>query len=414
MRAAAERIWAAGLLAAAPGPALARAMAAHPPPRPGPGGVYRLVAVGKAAPSMAAAAYPLLGPVAEVLIVTHAVPEGLTLPPGAALHLAGHPLPDARGLKAAEAVEGLLARAGAADQVVALISGGASALLPAPREGLGLADKIAVTRLLLGAGWPIARVNALRQALSRLKGGGFLRAAAPAGVTGYLLSDVMGDDPRVIGSGLTAPPLQSRAALGRALQRAGLWAELPGAVRAVLLAPEGPKAPLPRARNILIGSNALSRGAMAAAAKDLGLGPVFAAASPLTGDVARAAGKIRAAALAAPRPSVWIWGGECTVKLKGPGVGGRCQELALRLALAGLPGPWAFLAAGSDGRDGPGAASGALVDHGSAGRLRAAGGSGRALLAQSDSGRALALSGDLRPAFASGTNVADLMVLVLG
>jgi hydroxypyruvate reductase len=164
---------------------------------------------------------------------------------------------------------------------------------------------------------------------------------------------------------------------------------------------------VPAADNRLIGSNALSVAAMAAAAPGARVPP-----GPLVGDVSAAAARI----IAEGGPGVTLWGGETTVRLTGRGLGGRNQELALRVALAaeaaGWPPGWAFLSAGTDGRDGPTGAAGGLVDAGTCARIRAAGLDPAALLADNDSHRALAAAGDLVVTGGTGTNVADLQVLI--
>jgi hydroxypyruvate reductase len=273
---------------------------------------------------------------------------------------------------------------------------------------VSLADKAAVNRLLLASGAPIEAMNLVRQNLSRLKGGGLARLAHPAAVTALILSDVIGDDLRAIASGPTVAPLGDAAAAAAVLRARGLWDAVPATVRAHLAAAP-PAPPVPPADNRLIGSNARSVAAMAAAAPGARV-----AAEPLTGDVAAAAARI----LAEGRPGITLWGGETVVTLRGRGLGGRNQELALRVALlaeaaGGWPTGWAFLSAGTDGRDGPTDAAGGLVDAGSLARMRAAGIDPAARLADNDSHRALAAAGDLVVTGGTGTNVADLQVLIL-
>ena len=444
-RARAVAVWRAGLAAADPTAAVLRALDPGVRARlvPGPGGRLVLVAIGKAARSMAAAVLAEgrpkgggpkegglepRGPAgeglrpAEVLVVTDA---GNARPlAGAEVLAAGHPLPDAGGLAAAARLEALVRGLGAADRLLVLVSGGGSAMLPAPVAGLGLDDKIAVNRLLLGSGADIVETNLVRQALSRLKGGGLARAAAPAPVVALILSDVPGDDLRAIASGPTVAPIGDRAAAAAALRARGLWHELPEAVRRHLSAPEEAPADGPAAtaaaENRLIGSNALSVAAMVGAG-------ARAAALPLEGDVAEAAAAVLQAARALPPGAALAFGGETVVRLRGGGRGGRNQELALRVALlaeaeagrtggrtGGLAPGWAFLAAGSDGRDGPTEAAGGLVDAGTPGRIRAAGIDPAAALAENDSNPALAAAGDLFVTGATGTNVADLAVFVAG
>lgn len=406
-------LFARACAAADPARALEAAFAGIALPRPDPGGDYRVVSIGKAAVPMAAF---LLGKLAgervEAIVVTNR--ENARPLPGATVHASGHPVPDDEGARAADAVEAFLAPARAGDRVIALISGGGSALLPAPIAGLTLADKVAVNRLLLATGFEITEMNLVRQQLSRLKGGGLLRAAAPAPVTAYILSDVIGDDLRVIASGPTVAPIGGKAEARALLQSRGIWDALPAAVRAVLDRDEAPSAPLPAATNILVGSNRKSLDAIVAAA-----GPEVSVVNDrLTGDVGDAAEAVVAAARNAPVDSAHclVFGGETTVTLRGTGLGGRNQELALRVALSmpDLGRDWVFLSGGTDGRDGPTDAAGGVVDAGTAARIRAAGGDPDALLADNDSHAALSLSGDLLVTGASGTNVADVQILLLG
>lgn len=387
-----RHIFDAGVTAANPYKAVAQYLNDVPTP------VY-CVAIGKAAVQMARAALDVF-PGMPTRVVTNY--ENAVDLPGAIVMAAGHPVPDENGASAATAVlADLHAVQGA---VLALISGGGSALLPAPVDGVSLADKAALNAILLGAGLDITQMNLVRQQVSRIKGGGLLAAAAPHGVTALILSDVVGDDLSTIASGPTAKPLGTAAGALDILQAAGVWGEVPSSVRDHLQ--KGIPAPeLPDHRNILVGSNALSVAAMFTASPDAKV------LDPVEGDVADAACVICDAA----GEGVTIWGGETTVHLKGTGRGGRNQELALRIALeARARGwtDWACLQGGSDGRDGPTDAAGGLVDHGTLSRIEVAGGDIEALLANNDSYAALALAGDLLITDATGTNVADLGVLI--
>ncbi len=424
MRKQAERLFRAGVAAADPVRAVRAALARRPLAPPPEGGVTHVIAVGKAARGMAAAALPRVPAPGRALVVTN--PENARPLEGAEVMAAGHPVPDEAGRAAARAVIALLGQAGARDRILALISGGGSALLPAPVEGITLGDKAEVNRLLLASGADIHAMNLVRQQLSRLKGGGFLALAAPAGVRALLISDVIGDDARVIASGLTAPPLGTRAEARALLERLGVWEALPEAVRAHLERPAPPASPLPEADNEIIASNAASLAAMACAARSMGASAgadahvrVFPA--PLTGDVADAARRIMD--FAGSGPGICLFGGETTVRLgrqggepgKGAGRGGRNQELALRLALLAEAAGWrdyAFLSGGTDGRDGPTDAAGGLVDAATPARIRAAHVDPQAALARNDSYHALKAAGDLLITGPTGTNVADLQVLI--
>lgn len=394
MRKEARRIFNAGVAAASPFQAVTRQID-QVVERPA-----LIVAVGKAAGQMACAAMARFGD-AQTLVVTNY--ENAQPLEGAEVFAAGHPVPDDNGAAAARAV---IAAVGAADgPILALISGGGSALLPAPADALTLADKAAVNTLLLGAGMDIQEMNLIRQQLSELKGGGLLRHAAPRHVTALILSDVIGDDHSAIASGPTAAPIGSAAEAAEALQAAGLWEQVPDTVRAHL-GQVRPPAPLHDATNILVGSNTQSVAAMADVAEEVRVLP-----EPIIGDVADAARSICDQA----EGGITVWGGETTVVLKGDGRGGRNQELALRIALEATRRgwhDWVCLQGGSDGRDGPTGAAGGLVDHETLNKINTSGGDIHAFLANNDSYAALDMAGDLLMTGATGTNVADLGVMI--
>lgn len=411
LRAEALRLFQVAVAAADPAGALRRAFLAHPVEVPPGGGAFIVIAVGKAAVPMAEMALTLLtGAGVRALVVTNY--ENARPVAGAEVMASGHPVPDENGARAGEAVAQLLETAGKKDRVIALISGGGSALLPAPAPGLRLADKVAVNQLLLTNGFEITEINLIRQQLSRLKGGGMVRLAAPAPVTGFILSDVIGDDLRAIASGPTVAPLGSRLEARNLLQSRGLWDRLPGPVRDHLSRPAPELPPAPPVRNLLIGSNRLS---LAAVGEASSIATVVS--DRLIGDVGEAATSIlQAARRADDAMQMLVFGGETTVTLRGKGLGGRNQELALRVALSmpDLGRDWAFLSGGTDGRDGPTEAAGGLVDAGTEPRIRKAGGDPLALLRENDSHSALALAGDLLVTGATGTNVADIQILALG
>ncbi|WP_052453546.1 DUF4147 domain-containing protein [Celeribacter indicus] len=401
MRDRAQEIFLAGVKAADPALAVEEALVGHSFHMP------MIVAVGKAARRMAAAAMKHLQ-ADPVIVVTNY--ENAAPLPGAEVLAAGHPVPDAAGAQAALRVEEALSHA--KGDVIALISGGGSALLPAPANGVSLDDKAEVNRLLLGSGADITVMNLVRQQLSRLKGGGLLRAAAPAKVTALILSDVVSDDLRAIASGPTIAPIGTRAEAAAALRELGIWDRLPAAVRAHLGRGEVDLGPLPESTADLIGSNKLSVAAMARFAGGGAADGVHVFPIPLEGDVAEAAKTI---VESAKTPGIYLFGGETTVRVTGDGLGGRNQELALRVATlaeaAGLS-DYVFLSGGTDGRDGPTDAAGAIVDPGTLGRMRAAGLEPEEVLARNDSYHGLAAAGDLLRIGATGTNVADLQVLI--
>ncbi len=423
LRAAARALFTKGVRAADPAAALAAAWRHAPPPRPKPGGRPLIVALGKAAVPMLERARELVadGNAVESIAVTD--DGNFRKIPGSRVLAAGHPVPDERGVQAARTVESLLAGAGQEDIAIVLISGGGSALLPAPAGGLSLADKSAVTELLLRAGFDIVETNAVRQHLSRLKGGGMLRVAHPAPVSAFILSDVPGDDLRVVASGPTTGGIMACGDAVRLLEERSLFKDLPPRARERLreLAAQDarPNGTAERAAvsNTLVGSNRLSLDAVAAA--DPGF-PVTVADAGLNLEVSAAARRIldAAAGLPAGARRALVFGGETHVRVRGPGRGGRNQELALRVALGArqrpLAGDWAFLSGGTDGRDGPTDSAGGIVDSGSLGRMLSAGIEPEAMLARNDSYHALLASGDHLFTGATGTNVADIQVFVRG
>ena len=389
MRNTARRIFDAGVQAADPVAAVTRHLDDVPAPA-------LVIAVGKAARGMAQAALAKFQGVPTLVVTNYENAQPLA---GAQVLAAGHPVPDDNGAKAASAV--IAALQNAQGPVLALISGGGSALLPAPAGALTLADKVAVNGLLLGSGLDIRAMNLIRQQLSDLKGGGFLRHAAPQQVTALILSDVVGDDLAAIASGPTVGPIGTAAQAISLLREATLWDRIPQAVRDHLTATR-PAVRLPEARNILIGSNGQSVAAMAQVA-----GTAHVIPAPITGDVTAAAQMICDQA----RPGITLWGGETTVVLQGNGRGGRNQELSLRIAVeAARRGwrDWTCLQAGSDGRDGPTDAAGGIVDQNTLGKIDGL----AAVLANNDSYAALAQAGDLLITGATGTNVADLGALI--
>jgi hydroxypyruvate reductase len=387
-----------------------------------------VLAAGKAAPAMAAAAEEVLGRrISDGLVVSNA--------PGPALGrtrllLTGHPLPDTRGLEAAAAVEALVRGLRAEDIVVVLLSGGASALLPAPVAGVSLKDKADVTSRLMRAGAGIAELNTVRKHLSRLKGGGLARAAAPARVVALVLSDVVGDDLSTIASGPTVPDPTTHADALRVLDDRGLRAGIAASARRHLeagargQAPETPKPGDPvfrRVRTQLVGSNRLSVEAAAREARRQGLRPLVLT-TRLEGE-AREAARVLVAVLrecvesgrpAAP-PVCLLAGGETTVTVRGDGRGGRNQELVVAASalLASFPVEAVVASLATDGIDGASEAAGGVADRTSVARADALGlAPPAAFLAASDSSGFLAPLGDLIVTGPTGTNVVDLAVLL--
>ena len=404
MRDQARAMFDAGIAAADPYQAVAKALDARQMLIAGGGGKIFVLALGKAAMRMAKAAVERISGGVEVVVITNY--ENAHTVDHAEVYAAGHPVPDAAGAAAARHVITKLKALGEQDHVLALISGGGSALVPAPCKGITLADKAEVSRLLLGCGADIGEMNLVRQQLSTLKGGGMLRLAAPARLRALILSDVVGDDLRIVASGPTVGPVGTPEQAADLLKSYGIWDDLPAAVKARLSRPAPNLRPVPQADNQLIGANSISVAAMLAAEPKAHVHPV-----PLIGDVSQAVETISKSA-----KGITLFGGETTVQVKGTGLGGRNQELALRLALLaekqGWQGDWVFLSGGTDGRDGPCDAAGGLVDNTTLARIRKAGVSPKELLANNDSYHALQSSNDLLMTGATGTNVADLQVLI--
>lgn len=384
-----------------------------------------LVGAGKAGAAMAAAAADLLGDRLSggVVVVKGEAPA---LPAGTRYELlpAAHPVPDERGVAAGRRIADLLAGLGADDLVIALISGGGSALLTLPVDGVSLADLRELTGLLLACGARIDEINSLRKHLDRLKGGGLARLAAPATLVALVLSDVVGSPLDVIASGPTVPDSSSFDAAWAVLERYAILDAVPAAVRAHLeqgRAGHLPDTPGPgdpcfeRTATVLVGDNRQATEAALAAARAAGMQTMLLT-TYLQGE-AREAGRMLAAVareLAAsgqplPRPACIVAGGETTVTLRGDGRGGRNQELALGAVadMAGLEG-LALVALASDGDDGPTDAAGAVVTGASLARARAAGLDPASYLARNDAYSFFEALGDLLRPGPSGTNVNDL------
>lgn len=401
--------------------------------RSAPWTAVRPIAIGKAAIAMGRAVSALLPESlfqgGGLIVTNHENAASGEEVPGFEVIGAGHPLPDEAGLRAGQRVMEIAGQAGEDELLLVLVSGGGSALLPAPAPPITLVEKIATTDLLLASGADIVQMNCVRKHLSALKGGGLARHAAPASLHALILSDVIGDDLSAIASGPTVPDATSFAEAIAILEQGGVWDRAPESVRQRLEAgrdgiiEETPKpgdAVFQRTGATLIGSNGMSLAATEKRAQDLGF-ETRVVSRALCGEAQAAAARLLDEALVAGpgagQSLALLAGGETTVTLRGDGRGGRNQELALAFALGaaerGLKGRWTFLSGGTDGRDGPTDAAGGLVDPGSLARIAAAGGDAGALLANNDSYQALGLAADLLQPGATGTNVADLQILLL-
>ncbi len=334
-----------------------------------------------------------------------------------------HPVPDANSEAGARAVLAAVQGLTADDLVIALISGGGSALMALPAEGLALADKQAVNRALLASGATISEMNAVRKHLSGIKGGRLAAAAAPARVLTLAISDVPGDDPAVIASGPTVPDPTTYADARALIARYGI--EPPEAVTARLAA-EADETPKPgslaHAAFRMIATPQMALEAAAVAARQAGLTPLILG-DALEGE-SREMGIVMAGIARAVRghgqpvaaPALLLSGGETTVSIgKGPaGRGGRNTEFLLGLAVAldGLPGVWAA-AGDTDGIDGTEDAAGAIVTPDTLARARAAGLDPRGVLSAHDSYGLFDAIGDLIRTGPTLTNVNDIRALLI-
>lgn len=333
---------------------------------------------------------------------------------------AAHPVPDAAGFAAAARLKELVSGLTADDLVVALISGGGSALLPAPAAGLTLEDEQAVNRALLASGAPIGVMNLIRNQFSTIKGGRLAALCAPARVATLVVSDVPGDDPALVASG---PTIALKGTREEARKLAGLYRlELPEAAARLLA---GEDNPAPRGNSsgntvVTIASAAMSLTAAAEKARALGIAAAVLSDS-IEGE-ARDVAQVHAAIAKEiaqrnqpfEKPVVLLSGGETTVTLRGTGRGGRNGEFLLSLAIAldGVDGVTA-LAGDTDGIDGSEDNAGAFVDGTSARRMREAGVDPLAALANNDAYGAFEAIGDLFITGPTGTNVNDFRAILI-
>jgi len=409
----------AALRAANPAAAVTRALTERPLPSSGP---VHVLAIGKAATGMAGAALSVLEsnrtPLAGGVIVGAGPATGNSRLP---IFAGDHPLPGINSARAADAIAQATSGMAASHQVLVLLSGGTSSLAAAPAAGITDQDLTGLWEFLLRSGQPIAVMNAIRKRCLRWGAGRLAAALAPRDVTVLCISDVIGDDPGTIGSGPCAPdPRSGREVLGL-LETVAASRDVPPSVRRLLERqasgelPDTPKPGDAAFRNVttqIIASNRLAVLGVRNRAQALGLS-VLAGASDLSGE-ARAAGTRIGAFLHAGGggANCFIWGGETTVTLDAAaGLGGRCQELALAAAaeLEDVPGV-ALLAAGTDGRDGPTDAAGAIVDGATWGRIAAQGRDPDHDLSAHDAFHALEAGAALLRTGPTGTNVMDLVI----
>ncbi|MFV0474956.1 MAG: glycerate kinase [Pikeienuella sp.] len=416
-RALLRRMFDAAVAAAAP----AKLLAAHLPPPPA--GRLIVIGAGKAAAAMAAAFEDAweargTGPTPEGLVVTrygHGAPTRRI-----GVVEAAHPEPDRAGREAAARILALAAGAGEDDLVVALISGGGSALLTLPPEGVAFEDKQALSRALLASGAPIGEMNAVRKHVSAIKGGRLAAAAWPAAMLTLAISDVPGDDASVIASGPTVADESTFAEARAILRRRGIEPAPAIAAHLEAAAEETPKpgdARLSRAAFRLIGAPMLSLEAGAGVARAAGWRPVILG-DALEGEARALGAEMAARARRETGPVALISGGETTVTLgqgeKPKGRGGRNVEFLLGLAAAldGAPGISA-IAGDTDGVDGMEEIAGAIIDPGTKARAAAAGVSLAEALREHDGHGFFAATGDQVITGPTLTNVNDFRSILV-
>ena len=342
---------------------------------------------------------------------------------------AGHPVPDEKGMEGARLMVDLVSGATEKDLVICLISGGGSALMPLPVEGISLQQKQEVTKLLLACGATINEMNALRKHISRVKGGQLARLAAPATLLSLILSDVVGDPLDVIASGMTVPDTSTFEEVYGIFKKFGILEKVPQSILAHIESgrrgaiSETPKEGNPifnRVLNLVIGSNMLALRAVEKAANRLGYRSMILS-SFIEGE-AREVAKVLVGLAKEVRktnhpmgaPACLIFGGESTVTIRGKGMGGRNQEMALSAALC-LEGmrDLLFLSLGTDGSDGPTDAAGAVADGETTRRARELGMKALEYLQENDSYHFFEKLGDLIKTGPTNTNVNDIQIILV-
>lgn len=387
-----------------------------------------IVGAGKAVAPMAKALEDLLGKrVAKGVIV---VKEGHGLPlKHVKICEGGHPVPDEGGVRGTEEILSVAEEAGEKDLVICLISGGGSALSIAPPVGISLKDKQEATKLLLACGATIHELNTIRKHLSRSKGGRLAQAAYPATVISLILSDVVGDDLDVIGSGPTVPDSSTFQETEQILKRYGIWDQLAVSIRDHIQkglqgeiedTPKSEAAAFQRCYSVMVGTNLQAMLAASNEAELLGYRPLILS-TKVEGE-AREVAKVHAAIAKEivssenpiSPPACILFGGETTVTLLGDGKGGRNQEYALASALA-LEGQdnVVVLSGGTDGTDGPTDAAGAIADGATVARARQRGIDPGEYLRRNDSYNFFKQLDDLLITGPTRTNVMDIYMLLI-
>ena len=382
-----------------------------------------VVGFGKAAANMARGVESVLGERIHDGIVVTKYGHGASLDKIKVLE-AGHPVPDSAGVAATSKIMDMVQRAGSDDLVIFLVSGGGSALLVQPREGISLDDKQTITGLLLRKAVPIEQMNVVRKFLSKVKGGQLALLAEPARLVSFIISDVIGDPLDAIASGPTAP---AKATIDEAigiLHKSGVWHEMPGPLRQWFEESgkkhEASSNDFSGITNIIIANNhkslcAIDRYAAAKNHETLVLsGYVQGEAREVARVYGAIAREIRENGRPICAPACVIAGGETTVNVVGGGLGGRNTEMVLAILpdIAGMA-DVAFLSAGTDGSDGPTDAAGAFAFSDSLERASARGLDAVQYLQQNNSYQFFEKLGDLFRSGPTGTNVMDIQILLV-
>jgi glycerate 2-kinase len=375
----------------------------------------QVIGAGKASARMARAVERVLGARLTGGLIN--VPDGTNIKlRRVRLNPCGHPVPDQRGLDGAREMIEMAQKAGPRDLLICVISGGASAMLPLPAPPVTLPEKQNATRALLASGANIQELNAVRKHLSLIKGGQLARAAHPATMLTLILSDVIGDDLDVIGSGPTVPDRSTTADARAVLKKYDVRVP-PEWLR------ETPKPGDPafaRVQNLIVGSNRLALDGAARKARELGYHPLVLSSS-IEGETreialmhAAISKEIVARDRPVRRPACVLSGGETTVTVRGRGLGGRNQEfvLAAAIALEGVDGVTVF-SAGTDGIDGPTPAAGAIADGTVVQKAHAQGIDARAYLDDNDSYHFFERMHGLVRTGPTGTNVMDIRLMLV-
>ena len=387
-----------------------------------------LMGAGKASGRMARGVASVLGAriTDGMIILPHGTPPDHR---GGEFRFGAHPIPDRIGIQATVEIMTIARNAAQDDLVIVLLSGGGSALLSAPAEGILLEDLQIISEVLLKCGASISELNTVRKHLSRIKGGGLARILKPALVITLIISDVVGDDPAVIASSPTAPDPTSFRDCLEIIDRYEIREKVPSRIMARLKrgrggmipdTPDGASPVFEKVRNIIIGNNRLALRGAAEEARRLGYQTIIIS-DRITGDTHRAA-ELHCALAAAVKmsnrshshPLCILSGGETTVAVKGPGLGGRNTEFVLACArkIAGWRG-LTILSGGTDGIDGSSPAAGAICDGATISRGKEIGLNAGDFLNRNDSYTYFQALDDLLITGPTGTNVMDIRILLV-